>query len=108
MGYCYCDTHKGYISNNLAVTHNCLHKNKGEKCPFLKVNEDLRNYNQFISDKEKDKHKKELYKRLRKLYYDNTIKFNEYNRYQKLISKGIPVNDILDKLERKYKKKELI
>ena len=37
VGFCYCDTHKGYITVNLMKSHDCL----GKECPFLHRFEDF-------------------------------------------------------------------
>ena len=36
VGYCHCDTHRGYINKNILRKHNCLEK----QCPFFKKHND--------------------------------------------------------------------
>lgn len=37
VGYCFCDTHKGYLSKSLLAEHKCIEKN----CSFLEKYEDF-------------------------------------------------------------------
>lgn len=101
IGYCYCDTHRGYISMNLARTHNCLYKCNGKRCPFLKLNDAhsvIKKVEKERKAREDSKSKAKLNKRIKKLYYSDIINYADYVKYQSYVDKNIPIENILDKL----------
>lgn len=63
VGYCHCDTHKGYLTSNLLKGHGCLDK----KCPFLEKYSDFPfwdKYNTNVANKLKRKAAIKLNKKL--------------------------------------------
>ena len=120
IGYCFCDTHRGYISKELLKSHKCLQK----QCPFLRKNEEHPYWNdrekrredkklkkfmsktytneemallicsqlfEFKSDvKAKDKLIEDIGKKIREISNDGTAGYEEYDKFKK------EINEMLD------------